>query len=34
MENELGQLGLLIDQATDEKDISGLNQAIDKAGVP
>ena len=30
MENELGQLGLLIDQATDEKDISGLNQAIDK----
>ena len=30
MENELDQLGLLIDQATDEKDIGGLEQAIDK----
>lgn len=30
MENELDQLGLLIDQATDKKDISVLEQAIDK----
>jgi len=30
MENELEQLGLLIDQATNEKDISRLEQAIDK----